>query len=426
MNKVIDTVTKKDTYVTTVNDTFPYNVFLYWLEDSLMGDTYENAIPLSHSASVFSVMYSPFLSKDDFILKQIPYDVERFKYKDNELQIGIPNGVQPYVYRISRFNNQKDRFMGTKTKNLGTFKCYKNEKVPNVKSWRNEPKLHNYPYTYGYIMDGICEPIEIRYHLCPLNEDLSTPLWVRIALNINSDYSYFIRGYRGDENAIIEDFIVNTNKELPCSSNQYAQWIATNKNQMQHNILSSATSGLAQGVISGLTTGAIAGTAVGGIPGTVIGAIGGGVTGALMGGIASSFKGDMMEKDMRNLPNSLTSRGADLVYGINKMGKAVKHIRYRQSDTYMEKLGDFFAMFGYKQNKIIDLENDAIYSKRSRHYYNYIKTIGANIDSKGIPKEHLDEIKAIHNKGVTIWHIDREGVVVGDYSKDNIEEIWYS
>lgn len=422
MNKVIDTVTKKDTYVTTVNDTFPYNVFLYWLEDSLMGDSYENAIPLSHSASVFSVMYSPFLSKDDFILKQIPYDVERFKYKDNELQIGIPNGVQPYVYRINRFNNQKDRFMGTKTKNLGTFKCYKNEKVPNVKSWRNEPKLHNYPYTYGYIMDGICEPIEIRYHLCPLNEDLSTPLWVRIALNINSDYGYFIRGYRGDENAIMEDFIVNTNKELPCSSNQYAQWIATNKSQMEQRVVNSGVGSLITGASAGATIGTMIMPGVGTAVGAALGA-------SLMNAVSGEITNQMnkaTERDMRNLPNSLTSRGGDLVYGINKMGKAVKHIRYRQSDTYMEKLGDFFAMFGYKQNKIIDLENDVIYSKRSRHYYNYIKTIGANIDSKGIPKEHLDEIKAIHNKGVTIWHIDREGVVVGDYSKDNIEEIWYS
>ena len=59
---------------------------------------------------------------------------------------------------------------------------------------------------------------------------------------------------------------------------------------------------------------------------------------------------------------------------------------------------------------------------RNRYYYNYVKTIGVNLKAtSGIPRNYLEEIKSIYNNGVTIWHVDRDNVVVGDYSKDNYE-----
>ena len=72
-------------------------------------------------------------------------------------------------------------------------------------------------------------------------------------------------------------------------------------------------------------------------------------------------------------------------------------------------------MFGYKQNKILTP------NIRNRYYYNYIKTVGANLQSNEIPRHHFEQLKAIFDNGVTIWHIDREGVVVGDISMDNYE-----
>ena len=72
-------------------------------------------------------------------------------------------------------------------------------------------------------------------------------------------------------------------------------------------------------------------------------------------------------------------------------------------------------MFGYKQNKI--LKPDI----RNRYYFNYIKTVGANLKSINIPRDHFEKLKGIFDNGVTIWHIDREGVEVGNISKDNYE-----
>ena len=89
--------------------------------------------------------------------------------------------------------------------------------------------------------------------------------------------------------------------------------------------------------------------------------------------------------------------------------------RYRINDVDCERLGWYFHMYGYKQNKILTP------NIRNRYYYNYIKTIGCNLKSNQIPRSHFEQLKSIFDAGVTIWHIDREGVVVGDISNDNYE-----
>ena len=50
-----------------------------------------------------------------------------------------------------------------------------------------------------------------------------------------------------------------------------------------------------------------------------------------------------------------------------------------------------------------------------RKNWNYIKTIGANIEGN-IPEDDLNELKAIFNNGVTIWH---KASTYLDYSQDN-------
>ena len=119
--------------------------------------------------------------------------------------------------------------------------------------------------------------------------------------------------------------------------------------------------------------------------------------------------------DMKSTPNTMLSMGSDVYFGLDKGNKKVNLYRFGLTDEYYQKLGDYFAMFGYKQNKVMTI------NRRNRHYYNYIKTIGVNIKSSGVPRNHLEEIKSIYNNGVTIWHIDREGVEVGNYSMDNYE-----
>ena len=43
------------------------------------------------------------------------------------------------------------------------------------------------------------------------------------------------------------------------------------------------------------------------------------------------------------------------------------------------------------------------------------------MEGTNIPRSHLEQLKEIFDNGVTVWHIDRNGVTVDDYSMDNYE-----
>jgi hypothetical protein len=79
-------------------------------------------------------------------------------------------------------------------------------------------------------------------------------------------------------------------------------------------------------------------------------------------------------------------------------------------DEYAEQLTNYFKMFGYKVNKL------EIPNTKSRSYWNYIKTVDANIVGN-IPANDLSAIKGIFDRGLTIWHTDN----IGDYSLNNME-----
>lgn len=397
-----------DSFKTNIFSDIPYGVYLYFLDASKMSNDYgdfDNVIPLTHANSILSIQSTPYIQSEDLILDEIPYDLDRYKYLENGGALGYDDGAMPKVYRIK--NMKGDNKPKIKTKEIGEFACYYQQPpLQNERDWRNESKLYNYPYRFAYLFDGICQPWEIRYHNCKKNIN---KVKVKIALNMNADYKLLIENYKEDFDGFMEGWQVGTNKELPCISNTYLNWLATNKNQMETTISNSTFNTFSQGVM---------------------GMIGNGLSGNIMGVLGSGFQAtantiinkEMMtrqqiaqQRDMMNAPNKLISKGGDFILGIGETENHLKLIRYRQPDYVMEKIGTYFAMYGYKQNKMMNIE------KRSRYYYNYIKTIGINLETYGIPKNHVDILKSIYDKGVTIWHIDREGVRVGDYSKDNRE-----
>lgn len=77
---------------------------------------------------------------------------------------------------------------------------------------------------------------------------------------------------------------------------------------------------------------------------------------------------------------------------------------------YARKIDDFWTYYGYQVNRFgIPLQD-------SRTYWNYVKTIQANIEGDDIPQIALNEIKDIFNNGVTLWH---GGDHIYDYSLSN-------
>ena len=72
-------------------------------------------------------------------------------------------------------------------------------------------------------------------------------------------------------------------------------------------------------------------------------------------------------------------------------------------------IDDYFTMYGYKVNSL------KIPNITGRSNWNYVKTLGANIEGD-VPEEDLNEIKSLFNNGITLWHKPSTYL---DYSQSN-------
>jgi len=104
---------------------------------------------------------------------------------------------------------------------------------------------------------------------------------------------------------------------------------------------------------------------------------------------------------------SLSSSNATLI-GYQKQSQQIFSI-YTIKRQFAERIDKYFDMFGYKTNtvKIPNINN--------RPNWNYVKTIGANIEAF-IPQSDLSEIISLFDNGITLWHNSNNFL---DYSVNN-------
>lgn len=425
----------------------PYPIYFYFYSRTSLPDL-KDSIPIGNCPSLLSVQFAPYLKMKDFNITPLLYDIERFgKLSPERPQLN----VTPGVFRINSIE-ESSRVM-----ELARLKTYPNidKKIGGKRYWKNESRLFNYPYSFALLTDGISPPMNIKYHL--VNND-NMVIKVRNTLSDRCSYGIFIDNYKGDKSGQLEAIVSGDIHELPCSSSAYNQWYATSKNataqSVQQSINQAFITSSQSSQMASLTNRqsytnqglGMLGSGISGIGSLLTGNVGGAI-GGIMGGVNSMVHGSQQRaitnlnnqfaqqqanfdkksaiqgamaqvKDLNNTPNTMLSMGSDFIYGYNKQGSALKLYRFGLTTEYATKLGDYFALYGYKQNKILNLKENI----RTRYYYNYVKTIGANINSNGeIEKDDLETLKAIFDKGVTIWHIDRDNVKVGDYSMDNYE-----
>ena len=410
----------------------PSGLYYYYLGDDLpdltgtgdnMWNEEETGAVLGNCSSIQSIQLVPFLRVEDMDITQVEYDSERYGGVDSN----YPKlDYQPFVFRINALLNQ--------TKDIGSFKCYQvdsvNTCVASPRSWKNESKLYNYPYSFAMITDHMNPPLQINYSYCYGN---TANVKVIQTISDRCSYGIYVENYKGDNDGSFEAMVSGDAHELPASTSSYAQWKATSQNQIAQSLKNQELSMFMQnksmrdsGNLQALSSG------IGLIGSILTGNILGGVGGAL--GLAGSLtnmnnqiainkmdynnavkQAMATEKDMLNAPNTMISMGSDVYYGLAKGHKKVELVRFGLTSSYYEKLGNYFALFGYKQNRIMNINT------KSRYYYNYVKTVGVNLSGNEIPRSHFEELKEIYNNGVTIWHTFRDGVKVGDYQYDNVE-----
>lgn len=288
---------------------------------------------------------------------------------------------------------------------LGSFSRYDStqyEQAGGKFNWRKETKLQQYPYSYIEFNDHVSTPLMIEPSAFQYGASNTQALCVRQHLNQLGMYQLYVAGYKGDPEGLNEG-VITQDLSLPVTSDAYMDYMARNQSQFKNNRLRAQA--------------AIGTAATQGIVGLFSTDLGGNIGNALLSGMNAGFDLDAtyaQERDLRNSPATLKNTGGDTLFNMQASDKKMYLYRYRINDVDCERLGWYFHMFGYKQNKVM------IPDLKSRKRYNYIKTMQANLKTTGIPREHANTLTNIFNRGTTIWHVDN-GITVKDYSMDNEE-----
>ena len=383
-------------------------LYYYYLEEGLFasGLGADNTSILGTTDAICNVTYTPFFQITAQMLNKIPYDVDRF---------GEVTGSQtPNVFRINPLFSPSESTLISKS----LYNIQKPSKG-TPRNFRYESKLQDYPYRSIIFYSNVFDKYEVIPHLVDKNVLHGGKISLNCCCPVSAQGNYYlnVQGYKDvTKNSILERYFVNSSMDIPNTSSAYSNYIATQKARTSVNVTNSILQGFGS-VTQGAMQGAIQGGLLGGLPSAFLGGAGSFVS--AYANTMSTINSNMAtKKDMITTPNSLKSAGGDL---IARLGMSTQTEVFAGdlaiTDEYKQKIGDYFAMYGYKQNKIMDISKDML---RSRHYYNYIKTIGCNIKG-AIPKNYINQIKQIFDNGITLWHVDRNGGLYQDYQFDNTE-----
>ena len=225
-----------------------------------------------------------------------------------------------------------------------------------------------------------------------------------IKLTMGFDYSYNNKmiikpkDYLGGN---LDNVVISTNSnEIALHTDAWRNYEAQNKASLRSGIL---------------TSGALASA------GVILGVVTGGVGLALAGGAilsqASQITNEIIKRhNIQESPDSLKkAMGSVVVDRLIKDNNMLVEL-HEIDNEHKVRVYNYLYHYGYKCN---DFKKP---NTRSRYYFNYIKTIGANIKTN-IDADFRAEIANIFNNGITIWHYRNALTFKGinNYDYENVE-----
>ena len=251
-------------------------------------------------------------------------------------------------------------------------------------------KLYVYPYKYLRATNNTGSSATYHY------EEFSSSTFkfkTKGSITPGCSIKCYPLNYKGVTNNYDEG--INYGKYPVCSFNtdMYTNWLTQNSVNLALNMVSGAGQ-----IVGGLGV-AIASGGVG----TAVGAssvVSGAAT--IANTLAQVYEHSLIPPQAEG---NLNNGDINYSMGINK----IMFYKMTIKEEYARIVDQYFSMYGYKINQV------AIPHLTGRSNWNYVKTINANIEGD-IPEEDLNEIKAIFNNGVTLWH---NASTYLDYSQDN-------
>lgn len=238
----------------------------------------------------------------------------------------------------------------------------------------------------------------------------------------------YVKGYRGIERYQKEMAILNDFPSIPYLNDTYKNWYALNKNSLTQNYIAKGidfaigigslalgVNGLASGMdaLSNIPTGlnsmqfeSYMKSANNAYETGKQSAFGGAISALHTGNSIASQMANVA--DMKNQPNHVVGlpQGNEMVFtGATGIWISQETCRLE----YIEMIDNYFTRFGYQVNttKAITITN--------RENFDYVQTTDCNITGN-IPQEDIEELEAIFNNGVTIWHNEN---TYGDWNVSN-------
>lgn len=253
----------------------------------------------------------------------------------------------------------------------------------NKKDIRCETKLQTHPYSFIRVFQNT-EYKDFKYERIVRNiRETPNNFVFKLFRGLGQNGHDLVRLQNYNTNNYIdvpEAFMPSASNDITLRTDKWKEYELNNKASMNGGLI---TSGLQAG----------ASLALGAVTGGIGLAVAGGAVISQLGAISNEMQ---KRQDIKNQPDQIRPASMDTPLMSSQTHDFV--ISFMEIDEqFKNNVFNYFYHYGYKCN---DFKKPNI---RSRYYFNYIKTIGANIKSN-IDADYKAEIASIFDNGLTIWH----------------------
>ena len=258
-------------------------------------------------------------------------------------------------------------------------------------------KLLTSPFCYIIVSNSTGQANTLRQEVWNTNNNSEMVLRMYGTLTPGCSIRAVPINYNGTEFNYDESITLGKFPQLNWATDQYTNWLTQQGVSIGAIRLNAEQAGVANGVANI-------------IGGTLLGSRGDTTGGTMVGSGINGIYSTMQESYRRQLvPNTIEGNinSGDVTTGIG----ANRFHCYKMSikQEYAKIIDDYMSAYGYKVNSY------KIPNMTGRRNWNYVKTIGCNIEGT-IPQNDMQKIKQIFNNGVTLWHNPNTFL---DYSQDN-------
>jgi len=274
-----------------------------------------------------------------------------------------------------------------------------------------ESKLLMYPYT-TLILDDLKGNRTVLKNEYIMGDDID--ITVLGSLGTSNKVVYTVTNYLMGTNldmtnilrASLEHSVINNNpSEIPIVTDMLSAYLQGNRNSLENQKASIMFNGAMSGVNN-----AIGGVASAGSANPVgVASAGGQIIQGAGNTVLQLQQLEAKKQDISNTPPQLAKMGSNTNFDYGNGISGLYIIKRQIKFEHRKKLGAFFNMFGYKLNEV------KVPNFHTRRYWNYVQTSSCNITGN-FNNEDLNEIKAVFDNGITLWHTDD----VGNYALGNV------